>query len=490
MRKSAIMLIFLFFLNPCTTAKEVDFSTDNPPASIYNSIPDNHPQQTFRTTCDDCQLEIDLENEIKSLLDIIPVHVTLDECLDVAVENNFNLASSGHIYRQRKYEYGDSLSNFLPNAGLNFQMLKNDGRALVRGRLISGFHETTLTFSGNISHDLTQGGRQIFLAKSANQLKKASHHDLKFTKAEVLLNTSLNYYKALQSKLEIEIYIKNYGERLAQLKLVKDQEAAGLGTKFDVMRAENEKLDAEQSLLDAANRFRLNQASLANVMGVDVSVPLTPIESEVGLTELLEADYAVEKLYDLALDYREDLKSLKSEIKSMKNIKTSIYTEFFPNAQINYQYAYQGTTKTGLGPHGVLTVDASIPIGNRLGFSTVNRAKAQQEIINSTQNILKQRLQDIKEAIVGSYYSSKISKEKAGIAKRQIRYASESVRLAELRQQAGEGILIDVIQAQSMKTQTRIAYVVTVIEYNISQIQLLFDSGIISLANILKNYNP
>ena len=69
-------------------------------------------------------------------------------------------------------------------------------------------------------------------------------------------------------------------------------------------------------------------------------------------------------------------------------------------------------------------------------------------------------------------------------------YAAQSVTLAELRLDAGEGILIDVIQAQTFKTRTRIELVNSIIRYNIAQVQMLFDSGTINKDDILKQYAP
>ena len=89
-----------------------------------------------------------------------------------------------------------------------------------------------------------------------------------------------------------------------------------------------------------------------------------------------------------------------------------------------------------------------------------------------------------------SFYESKISKDRIAISKNQVKYALESVSLAELRLDAGEGILIDVIQAQTFKTRVRIELVNSIIRYNIAQVQMLFDSGTITQENITENYSP
>ena len=113
-----------------------------------------------------------------------------------------------------------------------------------------------------------------------------------------------------------------------------------------------------------------------------------------------------------------------------------------------------------------------------------------QAQIDSASYNLEQLLRNIKENIISNYYRAQILKERIEIARRQVEYASDSVRLAELRLDAGEGILIDVIQAQTIKNNARIELLSTIVDYNINQIQLLYDNGTISYENIVKNYNP
>ena len=103
---------------------------------------------------------------------------------------------------------------------------------------------------------------------------------------------------------------------------------------------------------------------------------------------------------------------------------------------------------------------------------------------------MKEGIRNIRENIIANYYNAQILKDRIEIAKKQVEYASDSVTLAELRLDAGEGILIDVIQAQTIKNNARIELLSTIVDYNINQIQLLYDNGTISYENIVQNYKP
>ena len=144
----------------------------------------------------------------------------------------------------------------------------------------------------------------------------------------------------------------------------------------------------------------------------------------------------------------------------------------------------------GVYPNNVVGAYLDVPVGSRLGAGTITKAKSMQAQIDSASYNLEQLLRNIKENIISNYYRAQILKERIEIARRQVEYASDSVRLAELRLDAGEGILIDVIQAQTIKNNARIELLSTIVDYNINQIQLLYDNGTISYENIVKNYNP
>ena len=143
-----------------------------------------------------------------------------------------------------------------------------------------------------------------------------------------------------------------------------------------------------------------------------------------------------------------------------------------------------------MGPAIVLGAYVDWNLGRNMGFGTITQAKAKQAEIDKNIVDLEQSLRDIKESILKDYYESKISKDRIKISNGQTELATQSVKLAELRLDAGEGILIDVIQAQTFKTRTRIELVNSIIRYNIAQVQMLFDSGIISKDEILKAYKP
>ena len=100
---------------------------------------------------------------------------------------------------------------------------------------------------------------------------------------------------------------------------------AGLGTKFDVIRSKTELAQAKQNLLDALQEFRLSQARLANIMGIEITSSLMPVELEAQEYMLIDKEKTIEDLYNTACLSREDVKKIRSQIQALKEYAKRIY---------------------------------------------------------------------------------------------------------------------------------------------------------------------
>ncbi len=442
--------------------------------------------------CASCTKEkdVDVKAEIVEHFKETPILISLDECIGTALLNNFNIKVANSEYVSSRWDYRNALAQFLPEVNFEGYSIYYSGQVLVGGVVPDHVEELALSGTLKVTHDLTKGGSQIFEAKARKLAARANLKNLDFTKDEVILETARDYYELLRAKISIEIQLKNLYERTAQLKLTQTLMEAGLGTRFDVIRSKGEQALAEQNLMAALNNFRTNQAKLANIMGIEVNTHLFPIENEVTPFVLIDEALGVDELFRVAEFSRDDVKAQENKIKTLKEEKHKVYTDFVPRPRITYQGQFQGTARAGVYGNNVLGAYLDVPIGSRLGVGTITKANSIQAQIDAQTHSLEVLLRNIRQDIIANYYKAQILKDRIEIAKRQVEYASDSVKLAELRLDAGEGILIDVIQAQTIKNNARIELLSTIVDYNINQIQLLYDNGTISYDSIVKNYKP
>jgi len=433
---------------------------------------------------------LDIEKFIKSEIENDYVFVSLDECLDIALKNNFDIQISNHDYKYYNYDYQNALTKFLPILSFNSYITDYHGQILIGDVLSDNLHETAISASFEARHRLTEGGKQIFEARAKKYFAKSRKHNYNYTKSQVLYLTVKYYYEMLEAKINIEIYLRNLIERNAQLKLATNLKIVGFGDNFDVIRSKTESAQAQVNLLNALNAFRKSQSQLANLMGIDTKTALMPFERTVEPFHLIEDDKKLEDFFELALKNRQDLKNYKDLINYNRQIRNVYLTDFMPKPYITYHQEWQGTIDHTIRPNYQLGAYLDWIPGENTVFGTITKLKMQKEKIKHSILTFQNKLRLIQEEIINAYSTSQFNKRIMETARKRVDYSLESIQLAMYRFNNGQGILLDVIQAQSEMTLSRVEYVNSIIRYNVSQAELLYNTGTITKEILVENYKP
>ncbi len=480
MRIVYCLIVFIFILiSPCL-AKDVLF--DSP----IEFMPKNNCK--FKEFCEKYINDLEIENFIKQELSNDYVVVSLDECLDVALKNNFNIEIKNHNYKSSKYEYQNALSKFLPTLTTTSYIADYQGQILVGGVLNDRFHETAISVNITAEHKLTEGGKQVFQAKAAKYFQKSKKHEFNFSKSNTIYLTAKYYYEMLLAKIEIEIYYRNLIERNAQLAYAVSLEKSGFGMMFDVVRSKNESAIAKAKLLRALTNFRISQTRLAFVMGINVDTSMMPCEQDIVKIDYMDKNMPVETLFEFAKTKREDMLAFKDIISYEKQLKNVMYTDFMPKPLLNFQEQFQGTINTSIRPNYIAAAYLTWMPGENVFMGTFTKIKAQKEKIKAKTLEYQEKLRDIEQQIVSSYSTLKLADGELPILENRVGYSKKSIELAMLRFNGGKGILLDVIEAQSTLVEAKVEYSSSVIKYNVSQLELLYQTGTINKDDIQEKY--
>ncbi len=437
----------------------------------------------------DADKQSDLDKQIKQGLDINLIPVDLSCCLKIAQENNYDVKISEQEKEQYKWLYRNNLAQLLPDFYYRYQIQSVHGEFLVGDILPRTIRQNPIYSGIMINYPIIGNGSVLFNIASGNNQYKARKHNYKYTQKELLLNTTLYYYDLLLAKLNIEVLLSNLRDRAEQLKLMQARYHIGIGTKYDILRAEAQYADAKQELLSALYNLRLKQARLANIMGLEVTLTLYPFEHVSQPRELVRKNNSVESLYNVALQSREDIKAKRAQIRSLNNIKNRNYTDFAPNINLSFEFARVGTTDTGsLRPNHTWSINAEIPLGKKLGIGTLTQKNADLANLKKAKLELTNLERTIRENIVSSYYNSRTALEKIEANKKQVAAADEGLKFSLIGFDVGQNTFIDVLTSQTEKTRARQQLITSIIEYNKAQAQMLFDTGIISEDTLLLNY--
>ncbi len=487
MRIIFIIIIFMFFILP-SKAELIDVIDD------YTQCCENESYKTFSqmikgsASYSDLEKQKVIDREVSSELNSNFIYMDLKNCIDLALGENYEIkirrANKGEAYWLNK----NAQFALLPDIYYNFDIKNLEGRYLVGGIVATTTHEVPIQSLAVLEWSTINQGRYFFNLAFRRNILKSARANLEFTKDEILLNTIQAYYDTLEKKMEIEVQKINLYDRIEQLKYTEARFESGLGTLYDVKRAQAELAGAQQDYAETLYSLRINQSKLALVMGIEVLDAIYPFEISVDQRELVNPECDVECLYKQALESREDVKSKKAEIQAYRAQRNMNYTDIIPAVTVSYQNGLVGTKNSGLTSHNSLTLDVRAYLGKNLLMGTITQIKAETEVVKAKKLELINLEREIKANIISAYYDSENALKKIKAAKREVEAADISLDLSLTSMKAGDATFIDVIESQNIKVQANLNLIKNMIEYNKSQARLLFEIGIISPKNVLKDY--
>ena len=432
--------------------------------------------------------QIDVDNIVSDELGIDFIYTNLSECLKYALEDNYDIKMNEALNRQKLWNYRNSITKILPNIYYDYTRQDLKGEFLVGGIVPVGVHEIATNLYLHVEWDWFKKGKYFFDALQNKYLSKSAKANKQFSIDETILKTTTAYYNLLLAKLEIEEYRTNIFELKYYKQIADARYKAGLDKKYDVKRAEADLAQAQKIYETGKNALRLKQAELAAFMGLEVLCPIYPYETEMIPRDILEKDFSVDELYYIAEETREDIKSLKAQIQSDIIKKNSNYTDIIPDFSVSYQDGFAGTKRTGLRGNTSLMFRASMTLGKNMIAGTMTQIKADDEYVKSQRMKLRKKEQEIKTAILKSYLAKDDAIKSLEASKKEFEAAQESLNLAIGSYKEGQCAFSEVLDAQTIKSKAKLDIVRSIADYNKAQIQLLFESGMISYSKVLKNY--
>lgn len=275
-----------------------------------------------------------LDDEIRRALNVNLLPVNLEDCITIMLKNSSTLKIAKENKEEAKWTYANSMTFLLPDFYYRYQIQDVRGEILVSSVLPVRLHVNPVYSGISVTYPILSDWGQFFQAASSRSLYKAAEHRLNRTREELLKNVATSYYELLQAKLNIEVLIINLRDRQEQLRLMQARHQIGVGTKYDVLRAQAELAKSKMELINSLNSLRLKQASLADAMGLDVMIAVYPMEGAVQPVELVEKKYDIENLYKVALSLRQDVKAKEREIMSLNYLRKKNYADFAPQVAL------------------------------------------------------------------------------------------------------------------------------------------------------------
>jgi outer membrane protein TolC len=331
---------------------------------------------------------------------------------------------------------------------------------------------TSIDAQGGLSatYSLLNAGRNTSSIRAAEEQVKFDRLDLlrveQLTRGSVI--TAYFDLQAADSSVIInQAAVKDATRSLSDAQL---QEKAGVGTKFDVLRAQVQLATANQDLTNAQGQQQTARKKIAQILSVDQN---TEYKAADNVRELGTWANSLEDSVVLAYKNRPEVQQqiARRNISQEQEIVASAADSPQVNLVANYGISKNlSASSQGLSNSTAAQDNYSLGAQLRWSFWDGGAARAQTNQQKISKEISENQFTTAKNQIrfeVEQAYNSLGSNKKNIITSTQaLKQAEESLKLARLRFQAGVGTQTDVIQAQTELARARGNRITAIINYN------------------------
>lgn len=268
------------------------------------------------------------------------------------------------------------------------------------------------------------------------------------------------YYDVLEAKKKVNVYQDSVDKYQQHLINVEQLYSAGSKAKIDVLRSEVELSNAKQDLIKGKNTYQNNLSTLRNLMYVasDTDLELTDDFSYLPFEQSISdcIDFAMTNRREILVDnYQLQQKEL-----AVKNAKAG----YLPTVDLSLGV---GWDKQVLPDNDNHEYSASIGISWSIfdGGVTAGKVDAAETDLEIAKAQLAKDKNDIDLSVRTNYNSMREAEERFNSTQAAVTQAEEDFFIAQEKYRAGEGIMLDIIDAQEALSQARHNYISAQYDY-------------------------
>ncbi len=404
-----------------------------------------------------------------------PVAISLDEAIQRArgADTTYAsaLAESGIADAQR----GIARSGLLPGVVYHNQYLYTQGQPSGATTPTSaGTSAPAIRFiANNDVHEYmsqgvvteTIGGASLVDFRKAVADAAAARARLEVARRGLVTTVVTDYYTVLSADAKLTITQRALDEAQAFGKNTRQREAVGEAAHADVVKSDLQEQQRQRDLNDAKLAAEKARIELAVLLFPD---PMTPYTVTGSLTDLRTLPTRAE-VDAAAKGNNPDVRAALLALNAAKLGITSAKLAYLPDLSLNYTYGIDAPQFAVNAPDGSRNLGYSayatldIPVWD--WFATSNRIKqsklratAAQIELTATQRRLIASLNEL-------YAEATMAQQQLALLDLSVQTAAESLRLTNLRYTAGDGTVLEVVDAQNALTTAQTAQADGAVQY-------------------------
>ncbi len=403
--------------------------------------------------------------------------LTLQECIEIALQNNSSLRIAGYQVQSAGTNVTSARSNLLPSINSTFSSGKTiqgartvlddvpvgidpvTGRTIYERREILQDSYQTNRHSASISlnQNIFDFGRSFNYLKTSKAYQNSAKHSMMNTRNMVISNVKQAYFDLLkQYRLKV-VYEEAVKVAQEQVNRVQTMMEIGLASLAEVYQAKVTLGSNQTTLINQVNNIEIYKANLNNALGRYPSTSLEIIEDK---EETFFPEYNFDQAVEMALQNNEQLKSMEQEVRANQYNIRYAKSAYMPRIGGSVSYSRNNDNINRVYTKE-LDKDFSVNIGANLNLNIFNgfadKAAVQKNIISY--NIAIENFEEAKRQLLSNvkqyFLQLQAYKDIIEINKQNIEAYTENLRLQMEKRRVGSGTELEVSQAQYELTQAR-----------------------------------
>ena len=397
-------------------------------------------------------------------VELSPV-ITLEQAIELAYRNSQDLQAALLTLEQAEAALEEANAARLPtvSTGANLTSQESNGSTIPGlGRVGDSTLDTTLSGSVDVAYDILTGGSRVASIRAAELQQQVSALAVEAQQEQIRLDTANLYYALQESSEQIRINQSFFNEAERNLRDSQLRQEVGVGTRFDVLRAEVQFANARQSLIQAQSQERIARRDIVRLLNLPPTASLQATPVAVASTWPL----TLEESIILAFQNRSELEQQLLQADISEQQRQIALSTVRPQVSLFANYGLQGQLNNDDG------FEDNYSFGARFNMTLFDggaaRARARQQDISGeiAEEQFSENLDQIRFDVEQAYFNLQSNQENIATSQVAVSQAQEALNLANLRLQAGVGTQLEVLTAQSELTQAQVNNVAAILGYN------------------------
>ncbi|MCB2185127.1 MAG: TolC family protein [Deltaproteobacteria bacterium] len=400
--------------------------------------------------------------------------MSLEKAIDMALAYSPTLAQAQDRRDQADQAKRESITYFLPSfsTGYNYQRQQSSPTISTPFGDFSTVDKNTYVWNTRVEQPVFTGFRILSNYRLAALGVDVAEANIITSLLDVVLSVKEAYFDHLSALKGLDVAQQSVKLLESQLKTSKDFHEVGILPINDVLKVEVELANSQQALVSAENRVSLTLSTLDRVMGLDVNYDLKIVD----ILKYTPVDLTLERALNTARTTRPELKAISLQLDQADQQIKAAQSDYYPQIGVQGDYDFQGDSPD-LG--GSDTLDASnwsVSAQVRWNFWQWGRTRSQVGQRRAAKMQLTEAQRDLQDQIdlqvKQAYLYLRDAEKNIGTSQTAIRSAEENYRITGERYREQLTTNTELLDAQTLLTQSRNNYLTTLSVYNVALARL------------------